>query len=231
MTKRIAMWSGPRNLSTALMYSFAARGDARVVDEPFYAAYLAETGADHPMRDAVLASQPVDVEEVAKTLISPVSEPVFYQKHMTHHMLDHWPLDWMAEVQNVFLIRHPARVVASYVRKREAPTLDDLGFAQQTRIAGMVDDPVIVDAADIRADPAGMLQKLCGALGIPWTERMLSWPAGGHAADGVWAAHWYGAIHRSTGFDGPEGPLPDVEDPLVDAAMPHYEALAARRIT
>ena len=231
MTKRIAMWSGPRNLSTAMMYSFAARGDARVVDEPFYAAYLAETGADHPMRDAVLASQPVDVEEVEKTLISPVSEPVFYQKHMTHHMLDHWPLDWMNEVQNVFLIRHPARVVASYVRKRQAPAFDDLGFAQQTRIAGMVDDPVIVDAADIRADPAGMLQKLCGVLGIPWTERMLSWPAGGHAADGVWAAHWYGAIHGSTGFDGPEAPLPDVEDPLVDAAMPHYEALAARKIT
>lgn len=231
MTKRIAMWSGPRNLSTAMMYSFAARGDARVVDEPFYAAYLNETGVDHPMRDAILASQPVDVAEVAKTLISPVSETVFYQKHMTHHMLDHWPLDWMAQVQNVFLIRHPARVLASYLAKREAPTLDDLGFVQQTRLAAMVHDPIIVDAADIRADPAEMLQKLCSALGIPWTENMLRWPAGGHPADGVWAAHWYGAVHRSTGFAGPEGPLPQVQSPLLDAAMPHYEALAARKIT
>ncbi|MEM9869636.1 MAG: HAD family hydrolase [Pseudomonadota bacterium] len=231
MTKRIAIWSGPRNLSTAMMYSFAARGDARVVDEPFYAAYLAETGADHPMRDAVLESQSVDAADVAKSLISPLSEPVFYQKHMTHHMLKHWPLDWMAQMQNVFLIRHPARVVASYRRKREAPTLDDLGFVQQTRLASLVDDPIIVDAADIRADPAGMLQKLCAALGIPWTENMLSWPAGGHPADGVWAAHWYGAIHRSTGFDGPEGPLPKIDDPLVDAGLPHYEALAARKLT
>ncbi|MEL7260611.1 MAG: HAD family hydrolase [Pseudomonadota bacterium] len=231
MTKRIAMWSGPRNLSTAMMYSFAARGDARVVDEPFYAAYLAETGSDHPMRAAVLGSQPVDAADVAKSLVSHVSEPVFYQKHMTHHMLTHWPLDWMAHVQNVFLIRHPARVVASYRRKREAPTLDDLGFVQQTRLASLVDDPIIVDAADIRADPAGMLQKLCAALGIPWTENMLSWPAGGHPTDGVWAAHWYGAIHRSTGFDGPEGPLPKIDDPLVDAALPHYEALAARKLT
>ncbi|MEO0502823.1 MAG: HAD family hydrolase [Pseudomonadota bacterium] len=231
MTKRIAMWSGPRNLSTALMYSFAARGDTRVVDEPFYAAYLAETGADHPMREQVLTSQPTDAHEVAKMLVSPLLEPVFYQKHMTHHMLDHWPVDWMQHVQNVFLIRHPARVVASYVRKREAPTLDDLGFVQQARIASMVDNPIIVDAADIRADPARMLQRLCARLGIPWTENMLSWPAGGHVADGVWAAHWYGAIHRSTGFDGPEGPLPEVNDRLVDAGLPHYEALAARKIT
>ena len=231
MTKRIAMWSGPRNLSTALMYSFAARGDARVVDEPFYAAYLAETGADHPMREQVLSSQPTDVGAVIKTLVSPVLEPVYYQKHMTHHMLEYWPLDWMSEVQNVFLIRHPARVVASYKRKREAPTLDDLGFVQQARLAARVDDPIIVDAADIRADPARMLQRLCAALGIPWTENMLHWPAGGHTADGVWAAHWYGAIHRSTGFDGPEGPLPEVNDPLVDAGLPHYEALAALRLT
>ena len=231
MTKRIAMWSGPRNLSTAMMYSFAARGDARVLDEPFYAAYLAATGADHPMRDAVLASQSTDPAQVAKSLLFPVSEPVFCQKHMTHHILDHWSLDWMEDVQNVFLIRHPARVVASYVAKREAPTLDDIGFVQQARIAAMVDNPIIVDAADIRTDPAGMLQKLCAALGIPWTARMLSWPAGGHPADGVWAAHWYGAVHRSTGFSGPEGPLPDISDPLIDAAMPHYAALAARKLT
>jgi len=205
-----------------------------VVDEPFYAAYLAETGSDHPMRDAVLASQNNDATEVAKSLMSPELEPIFYQKHMTHHMLSDWPLAWMEEVQNVFLIRHPARVVASYAAKREAPTLDDIGFVQQAQIMKRVDNPIVVDASDIRLDPAAMLQRLCEALGIPWTDDMLHWPAGGHASDGVGAAHWYGAVHRSTGFAGPEGLLPEVIGPLaklVDAAMPHYEAMAAHKIT
>lgn len=234
MTTRIAMWSGPRNLSTAMMYSFAARGDSRVADEPFYAAYLAETGADHPMREAVLASQSTDATDVARSLTSPVSEPIFYQKHMTHHMLPHWSLDWMAQVKNVFLIRHPVRVVASYAAKREAPTLDDIGFVQQRRIMGMVKDPIVVDAADIRRDPADILQRLCAALGIPWTENMLTWDAGGHSSDGIWAAHWYGAVHRSTGFAPPEADLPEITgsmSDLVDTAMPHYEAMAALKLT
>ena len=205
-----------------------------MVDEPFYAASLAETGSDHPMRDAVLASQSRDSREVAESLVSPLLEPIFYQKHMTHHMLPDWPLDWMKQVQNVFLIRHPARVVASYAANREAPRLDDIGFVQQAKIMERVEKPIVVDASDIRLDPAAMLQRLCAALGIAWTEKMLSWPAGGHASDGVWAAHWYGAVHRSTGVAGPEEPLPEVTGPLaelVDAAMPFYEAMAAHKIT
>lgn len=231
---RIAMWSGPRNLSTAMMYSFAARGDTRVVDEPFYAAYLAATGADHPMRDAVLASQPTNATEVAESLSAPVSEPVFYQKHMTHHMQPDWPDAWMKDVRHVFLIRHPARVIASYAAKREKPSFDDLGFAQQTAIFHRVADPIVIDASDICARPPEMLQALCTALGVHWTERMLQWPPGGHAADGVWSAHWYGAVHKSTGFSGPEGPLPELSGAYADlqnAAMPHYEALAARKLT
>ncbi|KIC50183.1 branched-chain amino acid aminotransferase [Tateyamaria sp. ANG-S1] len=231
---RIAMWSGPRNLSTAMMYSFAARGDCRVVDEPFYAAYLAQTGADHPMRDDVLRTQNQDPDRVAETLISPVLEPLFYQKHMTHHMLDEWSTEWMDHVMHLFLIRHPARVVASYARKREAPVFEDLGFAQQAQIFAQLGGGIVVDSSDIRADPAGVLQKLCNAIGISWTERMLSWPAGGHPDDGVWAAHWYNAVHASTGFDEAEGPLPELAGKyavLVDAAMPYYEALAAHRIT
>jgi sulfotransferase family protein len=234
MTKRIAMWSGPRNLSTAMMYSFAARGDCRVVDEPFYAAYLMQSGADHPMRDAILASQPTDPTVVAKSLVSPVSEPVYYQKHMTHHMMPDWPTAWMDQVRHVFLIRHPAHVIASYAKKRDAPTLDDIGFAQQARIFAQVDDPIVIDSANIRADPAGILHKLCDRVGIPWTRNMLQWPAGGHSADGAWAPHWYGAVHASTGFDGPEAEAPELETEyarLVDAAMPHYEALAAHNIT
>lgn len=227
------MWSGPRNLSTAMMYSFAARGDCRVVDEPFYAAFLARSGDDHPMRDTVLASQPTDPGVVAKFLSSPVSEPVFYQKHMAHHMDDDWPSDWMAGVCHCLLIRHPVRVVASYAKKREAPTLEDLGFVQLTRLMARMDDPVVIDSTDIRANPVGMLQALCARIGIDWTPNMLHWPKGGHPQDGAWAPHWYGAVHASTGFEGFEGDIPNLSGEyarLADAAMPYYQALAAHTL-
>ncbi len=236
---RIAMWSGPRNLSTAMMYAFAARGDCAVVDEPFYAAYLARTGLGHPMREEILASQPTDPGAVIRALTGPVpaKKAHYYQKHMAHHMVAGIPHAWMREVKNVFLIRHPARVVASYAKKREAPSLDDLGFRRQAelfaecRAAG--ESPVVIDSADIRADPPRMLERLCAALGLEYTDRMLRWPAGGVAEDGVWAAHWYGAVHRSTGFAGPEGPLPVLEGAyadLADAAMPYYFEMQANRL-
>lgn len=234
MTIRIAMWSGPRNLSTAMMYSFAARGDTRVVDEPFYAAFLARTGDDHPMRDAILASQSTDPDDIAKTLISTVSEPIFYQKHMAHHMHHSWSSDWMNGLRHVQLIRHPARVIASYAKKRQAPTLADLGFVQQAEMLALSDAPIVIDSSDIRADPARMLQRLCDCIGIDWTPKMLHWPAGGHPQDGIWAQHWYGAVHASTGFDPAETELPTLDGDyarLADAAMPYYEALAAHKIT
>ncbi|MEL6465769.1 MAG: HAD family hydrolase [Pseudomonadota bacterium] len=227
------MWSGPRNLSTAMMYSFAARGDCRIVDEPFYAAYLAETKADHPKRNAVLESQDTSPVEVEKVLRRSISETVFYQKHMAHHILPSWDRSWIKELENVFLIRHPARVVASYARKREAPVLDDLGFVQQSQIYQDAGGGIVIESSDIRRDPRGMLQKLCRALGIPWTNQMLNWPAGGHEADGVWASHWYNAVHASTGFEGVDGPLPDLRGDyarLVDLAMPYYEALATTKL-
>ena len=233
---KIAMWSGPRNLSTAMMYAFGARPDCAVSDEPFYAAYLAATGLDHPMRDAILASQPNDPAEVARRIAGPVpgGKAHWYQKHMTHHMVPGVPRDWMADVVNVFLIRHPARVVASYARKREAPVLADLGFVQQAELFDHVralgQTPVVIDSADVRADPEAALSGLCAAIGLPWDRAMLSWPQGGHADDGVWAAHWYGAVHRSTGFDGPEEDLPRLEGGyarLAEAALPYYERLRA----
>jgi hypothetical protein len=233
---RIAMWSGPRNLSTAMMYAFAARGDCAVVDEPFYAAYLARTGLDHPMRDAILAAQPQDPAEVVAGLLGPhpAQKPLFYQKHMAQHMIPGMPRDWVREVTNVFLIRHPARVAASFSAKYDNPTLADLGFVQQVELydhlvaGGQV--PVVIDSADIRRDPSAMLQRLCDALGIGWTPAMLSWPRGGHADDGVWAPHWYGAVHDSTGFAPAEGPPPALDGPraaLAEAAMPAYERLRA----
>lgn len=233
MTTRIAMWSGPRNLSTALMYSFGARADTIVVDEPFYAAYLHATGLDHPMRAEVLASQPTDPAQVVSDLFAPQVRPIFYQKQMAHHMVAGFPMGWLDDVTNVFLIRHPARVVASYARKREAPVLDDLGFRQQAELFGRVKNPLVIDATDIRRAPERMLRKMCSALQIAWDPAMLHWPRGGHAADGVWAAHWYSAVHRSTGFDPDEAELPELPPEyarLADAALPYYKQLAADRI-
>ncbi|MFD1344031.1 sulfotransferase-like domain-containing protein [Litorisediminicola beolgyonensis] len=238
--RRIAMWSGPRNLSTAMMYAFAARGDCHAVDEPFYAAYLARTGKDHPMRDEILASQPQDPRAVIDALTGPVpgGKPVAYHKHMAQHMIPGIPRDWIAGCTNVFLIRHPARVLASFAAKYENPTLDDIGFLQQQalfdelRAAG--ERAVVIDSADIRRDPEAMIRVLCDAIDLTFDPAMLSWPEGGHPADGVWARVWYGAVHRSTGFAGPEGDLPQVTGalaPMVAAALPAYDALAAEKLT
>jgi hypothetical protein len=221
------------------MYSFAARGDCAVWDEPFYAAYLKATGIPHPMADQIMAHHDPDPVSVARKCADPGTTSHVYQKHMPLHMLPGFPLDFMAKTTNVFLIRHPARVIASYAQKRENPTFADIGFAQQ---AAMFDaesrrlghPPLVIDSADIRANPRAMLTALCSALGIPFTERMLNWPAGPKPYDGIWAPHWYGAIHRSTGFDAAEGPHPDLPDhlkPLAQQALPHYDSLAAHRLT
>ncbi len=236
----IAMWSGPRNLSTAMMYAFAARGDCAVWDEPFYAAYLAVTGIDHPMRDAVIGAGQTDPAEVGAACLGPIphEQTLFYQKHMTLHMIPGFDRGFMDGLTNVFLIRHPARVVASYAKKREGPTLTDIGFVQQAELFDQVTDrlgrvPLVIDSADIRADPAGMLGKLCDGLGIGFTDRMLTWPAGRKPYDGIWASHWYGAVHRSTGFEEAEGALPDLPaeyQRLADQALPMYERLASYRL-
>ncbi|APZ44664.1 sulfotransferase family protein [Acidihalobacter ferrooxydans] len=229
------MWSGPRNLSTALMYAFAARGDCAVWDEPFYAAYLHATGIDHPMRDEVIAAGETDPARVAAACAGAMAQakPLYYQKHMTLHMLPGFPRDFMRACVNVFLIRHPARVIASYAHKREGPTLDDIGFVQQAQLFDEVADwlghaPLVVDSADIRAAPRATLATLCAALGIGFTDRMLRWPAGGHADDGVWAAHWYGAVHRSTGFAAEDDALPALTGAyarLAEQALPYYRRL------
>ena len=236
----LAVWSGPRNLSTALMYSFAARGDCAVWDEPFYAAYLAATGIDHPMRDEVIAAGECDPQKVASACVGPIpgGASLFYEKHMTLHMIPAFDRSFMRECVNVFLIRHPARVVASYSRQRASVTLDDIGFTQQADLFDEVAafnglTPVVVDSSEIRADPGGVLARLCAAIGIEYTERMTRWPAGGHPSDGVWAPHWYEAVHRSTGFESAEGPLPNLTGDAADLAalaMPSYERLRARAI-
>lgn len=234
---RIAMWSGPRNLSTALMYAFAARGDCAVWDEPYYAAYLAATGIGHPLRAAVIAAGLRDPAQVAAGCLGPVPDdkPLFYQKHMTLHMIPAFDRGFMAGLTNVFLIRHPARVVASYARKRDAPTLADIGFVQQAELFDEMCQrlgapPLVIESAHIRADPHRALSGLCAALGISFTLDMLRWPAGPKPYDGIWAPHWYNAVHASTGFEAPEGAMPDLSGPeqaLADLALPYYRRLSA----
>jgi hypothetical protein len=224
-----------------MMRSFGARPDTHVVDEPFYAAYLARTAVDHPMREEVLASQPVDWREVVQGLLAdPPSGPrIFYQKHMTHHMLPDFSLDWMSSCRNAFLIRDPELVLASYTAKRGEVALADIGFVQQAEIFAREADrlgkaPPVVEGVDVLRDPAGVLSKLCAALGIPWTAAMLSWPAGRRDTDGVWAPAWYDAVEKSTGFGPPpEEGRPRLADDLrriADEARPHYEALVKWKI-
>lgn len=237
---RIAMWSGPRNISTAMMRSFENRTDCAVSDEPFYAAYLYETGIDHPMRGAVIASQPTDWRNVVRHVTGPVPDgrPIWYQKHMTHHMLPHYGLDWTDGMANAFLIRDPAFVVASYAAKREEVTAADLGYHRQVDLFNRVCDklgrvPPIVDSADILKNPEGMLSALCAGLGIPFDPAMLVWPAGPRDSDGVWAAHWYASVNASTGFMPYREKEPDVPDalrPVEEACREPYNTLVKHRL-
>jgi hypothetical protein len=228
------MWSGPRNLSTALLRSFGARADTVVIDEPLYAHYLAVTGLDHPGRDGVLASQPNDWETVAAQLIGrlPAGRSVYYQKHMTHHLLPDVGRAWIGRLANAYLIRDPALVATSYAKVRSVPTLADLGYVQQAELFSRYGGPV-VDAVDLLRDPPGVLERLCAALDIPFDRAMLSWPPGRRDSDGVWAPYWYAEVERSTGFGQYAERKSDVPEhlrALVEDARPYYEALAEHRI-
>ena len=239
MTLRLAMWSGPRNISTTMMRSWENRDDTVVVDEPLYAHYLVATGVDHPGRDEVIGSQSDDWREVAKQLTGPIPEgkPIWYQKHMTQHVLADMDLDWLDGLTNCFLIRRPELVVASFTKVRPDAALWELGFEQQTRIFEHVSRrlgaaPPVLDAEDVLRNPRAVLGALCAKLGVAFSERMLHWPAGPRASDGVWAPHWYAAVERSTGFEPYEPRMPkltDFQQGLAERCRPHYDALARYR--
>jgi hypothetical protein len=236
---RVAVWSGPRNISTALMRSFENRPDAVVVDEPLYAAYLSRTGIEHPVRDEIIASQPTDIAEAIAGLSEPLppGRRVHYAKHMAHHVSRDMDLRWTLDFANVLLIRDPAEVVASYVRGRETCEPEDIGVPQQGWLQELWDehgaDVPVIDAKDFLQAPEAHLRRLCDWLGIPFTDRMLSWPAGRRISDGVWAPHWYAAVWASTGFE-PWRPrdisLSDHDAAVAEACRPTYEALHARRV-
>ena len=204
---RIAMWSGPRNISTAMMRAWGNRADTVVIDEPFYAYYLNATGKGHPGADEVIASGETDWRKVIAQLTGPIpnAKRIFFQKQMAHHLLPEVDREWLGAVTNCFLIREPLKVIASYVKKREDPALQDLGFVQQAEIFDFVrvrtsSIPPIVDAKDVLENPERMLRLLCEAVGVEFSESMLSWPPGLRETDGVWAKHWYGEVAKTTSF-------------------------------
>ena len=233
---RLAVWSGPRNLSTAMMYAFGNRADCEATDEPFYGPWLAAGGSEHPMRGALMEALDPDPEAAARVCAAePPPGRVAYLKLMTHHMAPGFPRGWMEGARHVFLIRHPARVVASYAA-RHAPAWDELGFERQEALfeeAARLGEPLVVEAETVRESPERTLRALCEGLGLAFEPAMLAWPAGPKPFDGPWAAHWYEAVHRSTGFAPPEGPPPALDGRLADLAAratPGHERLRARAL-
>ncbi|MEZ5682429.1 MAG: HAD family hydrolase [Erythrobacter sp.] len=241
MTIRIAMWSGPRNISTAMMRSFGSRADCAVSDEPFYGAFLKATGEPHPLAQETIEDMDCDWRSVLDTQSGPApdEQPVWYQKHMPHHMVGPVSIEDMPGHRHAFLIRAPERVVESYRKKNELRRPEMLGFAQVRRYfdferkrTGAI--PPVVDSDDILRDPEGVLRRLCTALGIKWDPAMMSWKKGPLPEDGVWGAHWYDRVNASTGFGGTAEALPKLEAEFAEVAQAcraDYEALAKYCIT
>ncbi|MBT8487068.1 MAG: HAD family hydrolase [Phycisphaerales bacterium] len=235
MTTRVAMWSGPRNISTALMRSWEARGDSAVCDEPLYACYLQTTGRDHPGAAEVIAHHETDWRLVTEALtrgVVPGAKPIFYQKHMAHHLLPAIERRWITSLVNCFLIRDPRAMLTSLVKVIPNPTVEETGLPQQVELFDAERDrtgrvPPVLDGRDVRTDPAGMLRSLCAAVGVAYTDRMLAWPPGPRPTDGIWARHWYDAVHRSTGF-APYALKPDAVPSHLAAVLAECQGLYDR---
>lgn len=237
---RIAMWSGPRNISTAMMRAWGNRPDAFVCDEPLYAHYLLKTGAAHPGREEIIARCETDWRKVVAWLSGPAPQGkrIFYQKHMTHHLSPEMSRDWLAAMNHAFLIREPREMLTSLIKVTPNPTLADTGLPQQIEILQHVRDqtgapPPILDARDVLEHPRRMLTLLCERLGVEFDEAMLSWPPGPRATDGVWAKHWYAAVERSTGFERykpKDEPVPPRLVPLLTDCTRLYEEMYALRL-
>jgi Sulfotransferase domain len=237
---RIAMWSGPRNISTAMMRAWGNRPDTFVIDEPFYAYYLKATGKKHPGANEVIATGETDWRKVVAQLTGPIpgGKSVFFQKQMAHHLLSEVDREWLGAVTNCFLIRDPGEVIASYVRKRENPELEDLGFVQQAEIFDFIRNrtkstPPVVDVKDVLGNPDRILRLLCEAVGVEFSTSMLSWPPGLRETDGIWAKHWYGEVAKTTSFQPyrpSHGEVPERFREIYDGCCECYQRLYEYRL-
>jgi Sulfotransferase domain len=239
---RIAMWSGPRNISTAMMRAWGNRSDTFVVDEPFYAYYLKTTGKKHPGTEQIVATGETDwrkiVEQCEKGPAGQTNKPIFYQKQMTHHLLPEVDRTWLRNVTNCFLIRNPREVILSYIEKNPQPALEDLGFVQQVEIFDLVRNmaqaPVVIDAKDVLQNPEPMLRTLCDAIEVEFDPAMLSWSPGLRDTDGIWAKYWYGEVTKSTSFQPYRprtGVVPDHMSEIYERCRQCYERLYEHRLT
>lgn len=236
--KTICLWSGPRNVSTALMYSFAERDDTLVVDEPLYGHYLRTTGADHPGREEVLAAVNCDGEAVMRALLDPdyaADKKILFMKQMAHHLVD-IDLRFMDRTENVFLIRDPKDMLPSLTVQLPGAGLADTGLETQWRLFRSLrrdgKRPVVIDSRELLLAPEGVLRQLCAALDVPFDEEMLSWSAGPHEEDGVWAKYWYESVHQSTGFQNyqAKGDIPKSLRRLLNECSPYYDKLYSHAI-
>ena len=237
---RIAMWSGPRNISTAMLRSWENRPDTFVCDEPLYAHYLQQTGREHPGASEVIEHHETDWRKVVAWLTDdvPDGQAVFYQKHMAHHLLPMIERDWLSGLTNCFLIRDPREMITSLLQIIPDPKIEDTGMPQQVEIFELVRrrtgaTPPVLDSRDVLEDPRRMLALLCEAVGVEFDESMLSWPAGSRDTDGIWAKHWYANVEKSTGF-APYRPktdaVPHSHSDMHAECMEYYNTLYAHRL-
>ncbi|MBU6167859.1 MAG: hypothetical protein KGQ86_02395 [Bacteroidetes bacterium] len=231
---RLNVWSSPRNVSTAFMYSFGERPDVQAFDEPLYAHYLLRTKsvANHPARELIIERQLNDGKDVVdQVILGKAEKNILFFKQMTHHLVE---MDWsfMTKTRNILLIRNPREIIASYSKVIPNPTIDDIGVALQQKLFLFLKDSnaltAVVDARDLLSNPGAMLEKICALCQIPYLPDMLHWPSGPKSYDGIWAPHWYSEVHQSTGFKPfveKQTILPDHLEPLAEACAPYYATL------
>jgi len=240
MSNTIAMWSGPRNISTALMRSFENRSNCFVSDEPFYSYFLHKTGLQHPLRDEIIKSGLINYNEIIKYITGPIpsSKKIWYQKHMAHHILPESDMNWIKNMKNCLLIRHPSEVILSYSKKNKINSIEQLGYLQQIKIYKILFEeigtpPIIIDAQDLLQEPKKMLINICGNLRIKFDEKMLSWPLGSRKTDGIWGKYWYKQVEASIGFKPyikTDRIIPSKYQIIYDKCMRHYDFLYQNRI-
>jgi hypothetical protein len=232
-SKRLFLWSGPRNISTALMYSFAQRSDTIVTDEPLYAHYLTHSDASpyHPGADEILSEMETDGEKVIEKMLGPQPKPVAFFKNMSHHLVH---IDWsfMKSGTNIILTRNPEEMLLSFSKVIASPVMEDVGYAMQMNLFTYFKKKnlpfLVLDAKKVLQDPEGQLRKLTGVLDIPFEEKMLSWKPGSIPEDGVWARYWYDKVHLSSGFEPyreKKAAFPKQLVPLLKECQPIYDKL------